>query len=1698
MAETTLQEPKRRHRWWRWVLWIFAFILILPVIAVLVLQLDSVQDFLRRKGQDYLQHKLQTKVTIGYVHARGWDYLELRNVYVGDRANQPLFYTASLKVHYNLLSLLNKELRINKVEWDSLRINVYRHARDTAFNYQFAVDAFSSPSPTVDTTTGGTSITFHVRDVNLTHATLNMMDEAGGLNAQAQWDTLYINPDDLLLNDGLYTFRDITVAGLGGQFKQAYLPKTITSAAPPPSPRDSATERTTPFHLIVKNFKVRNSAFAYGDEGSGVGADFALRSFRAADVNFDKDAAKILLGTITLDSAKGNVVLDIPKDTVVAKTPAAAAPTVNWHVTVSEAGITRTALKYDNGHPIEVKTGGDPNYNHLDLSGFNTRVTDIHYSADTIAAVLHQLSVQDKTGFTIRKATMDMLFTPTQLRLRDLWLQTNQSLLRKYIAVTVPSWSTISQQMNRLQLEALLDSSHIALGEWLPFVPDARKNKYMQPLFRKQLDLHAVLKGNMEHLVIDNLYAADNDGNVIKTAGSADHVTDAKNIAAALPMLYVQTGNKAIRSWLPPHTMPDSIRLPENMIITGNFFGGLEDLKTKLDVRSDIANASIHAHLVHIMDSIRAVYDVQIPHFHVNPGVMIYSPEIGWIDGNLFASGQGYVMSRMQAKAGLHVIDATYNKYTYHDVSLTGDVDNGAFNMQGQSNDTAMLLDFTGSGQLSDSALDALKASMHLLHADFYTTHLYHDTLLLKGNLDADFSSLHPDRIIGNAYLTGWQLGLHNVIYPIDTVLLTAGYTDMQHVNLDGPFGYFHTWGHADYREFGKLGIMVQRPVMPADTASKFVAPTGQLIGWDAALSIPRSLQPLVPGINIPTPVQFSGHLNSDSSLLDARLYVPTIRYDSLVADSLQLTAHEVDSTLDAKVTLASLQSKFTPLYHTEIDAHANGGIIDWRLLLDDMAQKPRYDVAGQVRLLPDSVTEISLKPNMLLNRLRWQVDENNMVRLKNSQPDSINLKLNQGAQSIAVVTQHEADANVPALDATIKDFQLATLTGMASKDTLLAAGTLNAAAHISQWDLSPKVHAKLKVDSLAVLNTAVGTLNATVETEQANQYKLDATIQGNENDVKLAGTYDSTINATLDINNLSMKSIQPFTMGNVSNMKGSARGHFDITGTAAAPKILGQVHFDNAGGTIVYTGTPLTLPDEDIVIDENGILFNKLVVQDSTQNELVVDGRINTKNFQQYRFNLTVDASDFMILGKQQNPDQPYYGPAYIDTHVRLRGDMNLPRVDMSMKLLDKSQVNITLPASEVSASNREGVIVFVDKDNPIDSSLARGKDTTARAGFKGVAFNGTIEIDPKAAIKIVIDPQNGDYVTAKGTASLNTSMDPSNALGVTGRYEISEGKYEMSLNQLIKRSFDIQKGSYINFNGDPMNADLDITAKYTVNTSAINILEDQIGGATGAARNQYLQKLPIEVYMEIKGNLKQPEITFRLDMPAKDQGAFNGMVYARLKQINTVESDLNKQVMALLVLNTFLADDPLSSLDNGGGGVDQMARQSASKLISQQLNNFAGNLIKGIDLNFDLQSSQDYTTGQAQDNTMLNVSASKQLFNDRLKVTAGSNVMLEGSNQAASSLIGDISVEYQITKDGRYRIRVYQTNLNDVTIQGQVIETGVAFVLVVDYDHFREIFQRAAKEKEAKRLRQQQQADKKLIDKQAQQPPPPPPAKQ
>jgi len=231
----------------------------------------------------------------------------------------------------------------------------------------------------------------------------------------------------------------------------------------------------------------------------------------------------------------------------------------------------------------------------------------------------------------------------------------------------------------------------------------------------------------------------------------------------------------------------------------------------------------------------------------------------------------------------------------------------------------------------------------------------------------------------------------------------------------------------------------------------------------------------------------------------------------------------------------------------------------------------------------------------------------------------------------------------------------------------------------------------------------------------------------------------------------------------------------------------------------------------------------------------------------------------------------------------------------------------------------------------------------------------------------------------------------------------------------------------------------------------------------------------------LKMQGELLKPVITFDITTDEKNNAVSSNVtdiVDQKLAQLRTQESEMNKQVFALLLLNRFIGENPFES--GAGLSGEMMARQSVSKILSQQLNNLASDLIKGVDLNFDLESSEDYSTGTQNTRTDLNVDISKKLLNDRLKVSVGSNFGLEGEarqNENMTNIAGDVTVDYSLSKDGRYMLRAYRKNEYQVALQGQIVETGLGFIITLDYDKFRDIFKRSGKDKKQKVTRKNNQ---------------------
>ena len=279
-------------------------------------------------------------------------------------------------------------------------------------------------------------------------------------------------------------------------------------------------------------------------------------------------------------------------------------------------------------------------------------------------------------------------------------------------------------------------------------------------------------------------------------------------------------------------------------------------------------------------------------------------------------------------------------------------------------------------------------------------------------------------------------------------------------------------------------------------------------------------------------------------------------------------------------------------------------------------------------------------------------------------------------------------------------------------------------------------------------------------------------------------------------------------------------------------------------------------------------------------------------------------------------------------------------------------------MPSSYATIEERDGVVAFVNRENPGAILTQKEEQTATINGFDVKAF---LKIDKKAAVTVIIDEETGDHFKVSGDGDFIFLMNPNGRLSLTGAYEVSDGYYKLNLYNVVDRKFVLVPGSRISWAGDPFDAKLDIRTSYALKTSASDLMASQTSGEDASIKNKYKQVLPFNVYLNIAGELLQPKISFNLDMPEEQQGAISGQVYERVQQINQQEDELNRQIFSLLVLNRFYPD---TGSDGSSGGFATLAKNNLNDAVSGQVLQIIKETHQRIERNWMLQHKKNYLT--------------------------------------------------------------------------------------------------------------------------------------
>ncbi|HTF22116.1 MAG TPA: translocation/assembly module TamB domain-containing protein, partial [Chryseolinea sp.] len=1556
-------------------------------------------------------------------------------------------------------------------------------AVDSTFNFDYIIAAFTGDEQQPSDTTPSKPWTFTIEAVQLNDVKALYLDSVVSMDARIRLHQLEIGVDKFNLNGPDIRFDDITLNDVQLNVLNWQAPDdsptALEAAAVVPSVPD-----TNAFNLGFRTIALHDIAADYRQTAMGQHARLNLGTLEVTAREVDLIRKVIALESVELsnsflsyqraaanhspsptrlktpvkDSKAKNVHRSASTQNSSADTTKALA--LEWNFSLADLALSNNNVQYYDFNAPPAPKGVD--FQHLWFTRLSLIAEDLEASGEQARASIRSLEFSERSGLILDQFHAIVKLNNTQAELTDLLVETSQSNIKGSMKASYRALGALAQEYPEARFDLEVTPSLVGVDDILMFAPDLLVNVPVHMPTGATVHLEASANGLVKDIAVNKFSLSYLDSTEVLASGRLTGLAGA-GLKFVLNLKKLYTTRKDIEAVLPDSLLPKSLELPEWVSVVGTAKGTLNDPTANLQLESNLGSVRLNGAFRNV-NTQTAAYDASVDLRQFDVGRLLRQTEtMGTVTLRAAAKGRGFSKETINTKVDMVVEKFLYQEYLYRDFQVHGTLVKYLFSGKAWLKDPN--LHFTLEGDLDytgDVPTYALK--FDLVNADFRALHLSERPLKARMILETKLATRDFTSINGNLDIR--KVGIYNgeALYLVDSLLFASIdqtgeskisiRSDIVSGDFEGTINLVAMPG-AIRRHFNNYFSLhdtaYNKPIDAQKFSFNLVLKNTELI---TEILVPE-LEPFVPG-------RIEGKFDSEAKVLDLHADVSRIQYGDIGLDSLTLNVRSDANSLGYILGLRKIRFDTLRIEALRLTGNVANDSINTKLLILDSLLKDKYALGGAFYSQSEAFQFRFLAGQVVMNYAPWTTPADNYLRFTNKGILAHNFSITNINEKISLVTREEKDART-AIE--FKDLNLQNLTNIVEAK-VLADGLINGDFMLSG---TGQFRTALTIKALEILGVEWGDLALKLSHEASNQFLVDLGINGINMEFGVKGTYapDSVapkLDLAADIARINLVAIEPLTSGQLKNSSGSLTGELTLKGSPTAPEIRGFIAFQKATIVPSFVNTKFLLPDERIALTAEGIVLENFRILDEQNNAATIRGTLKTKDYTTFGLDLRFKAENFQLLNTKEGENELFYGKVGINTTATIVGTLTEPKINMNVSLNDDSKLTYIIPQSEKGVLEQEGIVRWVDNDaakdpflrsiNPRDSAVSR---------FTGIDLTANIQLDDKEELSIVIDPITGDKLSVKGNATLTLDINPSGDMQLAGRYEITEGTYDFTFYKFVKRNFKIEKGSTITWSGEPLEAVMDITASYLVETSPMELLTQTSVSATST--DAYRQRLPFLVYLNINGELMTPEISFKLDMPVAKRNALSGQPYAALTDLNTRESDLNKQVFALLILKRFMTNDVFES--QNGSSVEATARRSVSKLLSEQLNKMSEG-VKGVELSFDVRSDEDYSSGQAQGQTSVQLGVSKSLLDDRLIVKISGNVEVEGQTNQSSftDYIGDLALEYKLTEDGRFRITGFRNSDYDL-ISGELTETGAGLIYIKDYDTLRELFKANAKTK-------------------------------
>ncbi len=1309
--------------------------------------------------------------------------------------------------------------------------------------------------------------------------------------------------------------------------------------------------------------------------------------------------------------------------------------------------------------------------NHINVTDFNADIFIPQLKNDDFIIDIRRMQAKEHSGLVLSNLIGDFHIASTGLNIKDFELSLqNSKIAFSDINLSYKNWDNLNDVIKNPPLNvSIINGSHITLRDIGPFVPILNN-------INEQFNIDLSLSGYLDNLSIKNLNIAHSSKKIKATilGGGITNIKDPNLMNIVLPSFNINALSKDLNSILIPLNIlkpNDVLRIAQlgDISISGQFNGTLADAKISSNVLTSAGNANIDLNYMANRSIKGIVANGTINTKNLNIG-SLFNDRFGTTNASCNFNININKNSR-HATINSDIKHIDFNGYRYNNILANASMDNDYISGDISIIDPNLQFTITGNANINKSIQSAN------IHADIPIAYLDKINLTPKyytfsSTIDANITGFDIDNTNGNINISDIIFSNNPDKYLfVDNISINAiNNATTQQISISSkPINAMLSGSYSFNNLLPAIKDILSHS-FPAifEKQNRFITSTqknSKLRDNDFSFNLTINKDDdIFNYFNINTklflPITVNGNINHPSKKLNLNINIPYLVQKNKLIENTFLSI-DIDQSTDKCQLLAHSE---LPTKHGSmpIDISCNGidnrldTYINWKINRNE-----RFEgfIDFSTLFTKDDIgnlsTDFDINPSKLIfNDSIWNIHQAK-IHYSDKNLEIANFDIRHADQFITL-SGKASPSTEDILFLNLKNVNLDYIFQTLEINNVLLGGDASGTFYASGlFSKKPSAYTPgLNVKNISYNSTILGDANISAHWDNEQQAVcLDALInQEDGNKSRIYGEIypmKEALDLKFNANKINVGFMKTYMSAFASDVQGYASGKARLYGTFKYIDMIGDIYAQDLKLKIGFTNTYYSATDS-IHLTPGFIDIKNITLKDPSGNTALLNGWVSHKFFKEpeFSFNIT-NANNFLCYDIPEITGEKWFGHINGNGFARIDGKPGVVNIYVEMETAPKSA--FTFIISDLENAYDYKFLTFRDK-NSLDKESAispNGNEPIEVTKFKENAkkveeisssiynMNIIVDVTPNAQITLVMDPIGGDKIKATGKGQLKMSYSSSNEdLKMYGTYEIDEGSYNFTLQDIILKDFKIRNDSRISFEGNPFAAKLDIDAVYPVKANLSDLDESFLEDKSVNNTN-----VPIDVIFNINGVMTQPDINYKLEFPSFVNSKSD--IESKVNSIVSTEDMMKRQCLYLLALNRFYTPEYMTTTN--GSELFSVASSTLSSQLSSMLGQLSDNWSIAPNLRSDLGDFSDVE---------VDVALSSSLLNNRLRFNG--NFGYRDKTLNTNQFIGDFDLEYLLNPRGSWRLKAYNRyNDQNYYLKTATTTQGVGIMYRQDFDN-------------------------------------------